>query len=143
MKRPWFRIHLSTAIVLMFFAGGLIWANLITQYAPSNVIPYFTQAFDAERGWPVAYYRENIHVFVNRTIDEMVEKSPEKYKNRNDFIAALQEPRMTYIPELGLRFDMDDKRSPAPVYFYGNLALDVGAAAGMEFFIRRREKSAA
>ena len=28
-NRPWFRIHLSTAIVLMFVAGGLIWANVV------------------------------------------------------------------------------------------------------------------
>ncbi|MGD0091197.1 MAG: hypothetical protein ABSE73_14870 [Planctomycetota bacterium] len=26
-KRPWFQYHLSTAIVLMFVAGGLMWAN--------------------------------------------------------------------------------------------------------------------
>ena len=26
-KRPWFQYHLSTCIVLMFVAGGLIWAN--------------------------------------------------------------------------------------------------------------------
>lgn len=27
-KRRWFQIHLSTAAVLMFLAGGLIWLNL-------------------------------------------------------------------------------------------------------------------
>ena len=27
-RRPWFQIHLSTAIVLMFVAGGLVWANI-------------------------------------------------------------------------------------------------------------------
>jgi len=27
-KRPWFQIHLSTSIVLMFVAGGLVWANV-------------------------------------------------------------------------------------------------------------------
>lgn len=26
-KRPWFQLHLSTAVVLMFVAGALIWAN--------------------------------------------------------------------------------------------------------------------
>lgn len=25
--RPWFQLHLSTAVVLMFVAGGLLWAN--------------------------------------------------------------------------------------------------------------------
>jgi hypothetical protein len=28
-KRRWFQIHLSTAIVLMFAAGGLMWANTV------------------------------------------------------------------------------------------------------------------
>jgi len=27
-KRPWFQYHLSTAIVLQFVAGGLMWANM-------------------------------------------------------------------------------------------------------------------
>ena len=30
-RRKWFQIHLSTAIVLMFVAGGLIWANMETE----------------------------------------------------------------------------------------------------------------
>ena len=28
-RRAWFQLHLSTAIVMMFVAGGLLWANLI------------------------------------------------------------------------------------------------------------------
>ena len=31
-KRAWFQIHLSTAVVLMFAAGGLFWINVYTQY---------------------------------------------------------------------------------------------------------------
>ena len=27
-RRPWFQLHLSTAIVTMFVAGGMIWANV-------------------------------------------------------------------------------------------------------------------
>lgn len=27
-RRSWFQLHLSTAIVLMFVAGGLLWANV-------------------------------------------------------------------------------------------------------------------
>lgn len=27
-KRPWFQYHLSTAIVLMFVAAGLLWVNM-------------------------------------------------------------------------------------------------------------------
>jgi len=29
MRRPWFQLHLSTCIVLMFAAGGLLWANIV------------------------------------------------------------------------------------------------------------------
>jgi hypothetical protein len=29
MKRRWFQIHLSTAIVLMFVAGVLLWRNIV------------------------------------------------------------------------------------------------------------------
>ena len=27
-QRQWLQVHLSTAVVLMFAAGGLIWANV-------------------------------------------------------------------------------------------------------------------
>ena len=32
-KRPWFQVHLSTAVVLMFVAGGIMWANLSGEFA--------------------------------------------------------------------------------------------------------------
>ena len=31
-KRRWFQIHLSTAIVMMFVAGGIMWPNLIPRH---------------------------------------------------------------------------------------------------------------
>jgi hypothetical protein len=34
MKRRWFQIHLSTAIVLMFITSALLWANLQLQNEP-------------------------------------------------------------------------------------------------------------
>lgn len=48
-RRKRFQIHLSTAIVLMFVAGGLIWANL-TQVASSGTI-YGALNHD-KYGWP-------------------------------------------------------------------------------------------
>lgn len=42
-KRRWFQIHLSTAIVLMFVAGGLIYRNLC---------PYDVGGFKEIIGWP-------------------------------------------------------------------------------------------
>ena len=35
-RRKRFQIHLSTAIVLMFVAGGMLWANLHRQRVPQN-----------------------------------------------------------------------------------------------------------
>ena len=53
-KRPWFQIHLSTAIVLMVMAGLLVWANV----RPIEVIETYTardQPYQTIRGpgWPV------------------------------------------------------------------------------------------
>jgi hypothetical protein len=49
-KRHWFQIHLSTAIVLMFAAGGLLWANCIKVEVnvPSDIPIYGAIAY----GWP-------------------------------------------------------------------------------------------
>lgn len=50
--RSRFRIHLSTAIVLMFVASGLLWANISqrARYATN----YFDQGelYIASHGWP-------------------------------------------------------------------------------------------
>src|SRR4051794_22733661 len=50
--RRWFQIHLSTAIVLMFVASGLLWLNLKDFY--NSQLDY--SAFSPEVrhvGWPV------------------------------------------------------------------------------------------
>ncbi len=41
-KRGLFQIHLSTAIVLMFVAGGLLWANFIPRHDGTGLV----------KGWP-------------------------------------------------------------------------------------------
>jgi hypothetical protein len=47
-RRKRFQIHLSTAIVLMFVAGGLIWANRIEKLSTSRIeFAEYTHA-----GWP-------------------------------------------------------------------------------------------
>ena len=51
-KRPWFQIHLSTAVVLMFAAGGLMWANSTKYFV-------FTSRDDHQvgcRGWPITMW---------------------------------------------------------------------------------------
>ncbi|HEY3321380.1 MAG TPA: hypothetical protein VGP72_12990 [Planctomycetota bacterium] len=68
-KRPLFQLHLSTCIVLMFVAGGLIWANLGTPVflppapaeASSQTMIEHKMGIDAiekmrEYGWPAIAY---------------------------------------------------------------------------------------
>ena len=39
-KRPWFQYHLSTAVVLMFVAGGLMWANMTPERKVYDQVEY-------------------------------------------------------------------------------------------------------
>jgi hypothetical protein len=61
-KRRWFRFHLSTAIILMFVAGGLIWANLkphetVLVFTNWEGKPGFQAGAEAEFGWPLLMRR--------------------------------------------------------------------------------------
>ena len=50
-KRPWFQYHLSTAIVVMFVASGLLWLNVRNQnwiHLPDDDLPSY--------GWPFIYF---------------------------------------------------------------------------------------
>jgi len=64
-KRKRYQFHLSTAVVMMFVAGGMIWA----QFGRENLnFPIFTQAdidsgrwpkiFMTEQGWPFVFRRD-------------------------------------------------------------------------------------
>lgn len=56
MRRRWFQIHLSTAVVLMVCAGGLLWLNF--RALPTNDPAFKEMFFELEgspwfmRGWP-------------------------------------------------------------------------------------------
>jgi len=59
MGRVRFQFHLSTAIVLMFVAGGLIWANLVWRPGPTDTAlalrqgeHSFTEVESEERRFP-------------------------------------------------------------------------------------------
>ena len=55
-KRRWFQIHLSTAVVLMFVAGGLMWANVAEHhYNPPLITPNGAAVFSGPRGWPIVW----------------------------------------------------------------------------------------
>ena len=48
-NRKRFQIHLSTAIVLMFVAGGLIWTNCGVFRSKSIMYPFYEKSW----GWPL------------------------------------------------------------------------------------------
>ena len=59
-KRPWFQFHLSTAVVLMFVASGLLWSNLrFTEFEVESGFPgsdsYGTNTYGGY-GWPMPFY---------------------------------------------------------------------------------------
>jgi hypothetical protein len=53
MKRRWFQLHLSTAVSLMFVAGGLMWLNI----RPTTVskLEAGIQWVETSFGWPLTY----------------------------------------------------------------------------------------
>jgi len=59
MKRPWFRIHLSTAIALMLAGSLLIWVNtrttshtVVVEVGKSGAQTFSDQLTTSEYGWP-------------------------------------------------------------------------------------------
>ncbi|HLX64371.1 MAG TPA: hypothetical protein VKX17_24065 [Planctomycetota bacterium] len=69
-----FQIHLSTAIVLMFVAGGLMWAN-ISCYG-------FYEHFPQGRELEYMHYRRRIYGFPLPAVDAW--QDMEKYHGRSD-----------------------------------------------------------
>ncbi|MCY3020969.1 MAG: hypothetical protein NTW87_18285 [Planctomycetota bacterium] len=61
-KRPWLQFHLSTAIVLMFVASGLLALNVRTLWERKNSFvawlppEYQANPFMWEYGWPLKAY---------------------------------------------------------------------------------------
>lgn len=61
-KRPFFQLHLSTCVVLMLVAGGLLWANLTPKYWWEPGLTYYAGGVGEGgggggtgyrgRGWP-------------------------------------------------------------------------------------------
>lgn len=61
-RRNWLQIHLSTAIILMFAAGGILWANTRAQVRYKNA--EFAYAINSY-GWP----REALTYFSDTVIE--------------------------------------------------------------------------
>ena len=52
-KRAWFQIHLSTTIVLMFVAAGIMWLNLVPREDTKNTLPLLLARIRVTtKGWP-------------------------------------------------------------------------------------------
>ena len=119
-KRRWFQIHLSTAIVLMFVAGGLLGANLnkTTKYYDDGVHPGWRQY-----GWPWPCWTE--------VVSELHEVGTE-----NKVLVA-------FNAEDSRKLGFGDYPNFDWVVLIWNLVaallLVVVLACGMEFIIRRRE----
>ncbi len=55
--RKRFQIHLSTAIVMMFVAGGIIWANALQSDGSSPEGAYRRYTY----GWPLEFYHRQFY----------------------------------------------------------------------------------
>ena len=58
-KRPWFRFHLLTAVLMMVVTGELLLANAAGRFT-ENLTPRSTSNFLGgwiDRGWPLPFYR--------------------------------------------------------------------------------------
>ncbi len=54
-KRPWFRFHLSTAVLLTLTAGGMVWPNVIPNPRYQYVHYTYRAMYSRYYGWPVAF----------------------------------------------------------------------------------------
>jgi hypothetical protein len=118
-KRPWFQFHLSTAIVMMLVAAGLLWLNLGPTIRSIEVVLGEPMVEAHARGWPFCFWST---VFVPSG----------RYK-----IAFEPEPYTDYVPGM-----------PMPRVRFGMLAADaviaiailLAVAALLEWRIRRKER---
>ncbi len=59
-RRPWFRFHLLTAVLMMLAAGGIMWANLRGYEGPTRAVEFYNERGVMHHrywGWPwVAAY---------------------------------------------------------------------------------------
>jgi len=124
-KRPLFQIHLSTCNVLMFVAGGLMWANLTprtywTTFAASNCVGPVRGASTCY-GWPMP-------CFIRLEASQV----PEGVTPFN-------------IGEFGLRFSdgtyyVDDMTFEIPIDVTVNASILLFTVFVAEWLARRRER---
>jgi hypothetical protein len=71
MKRPWFQYHLSTAIILMFVASGLLWLNLTesTTIWRLDDVPFSFRQWGWPFLWPHNPWAHSQPYFISPSVD--------------------------------------------------------------------------
>jgi hypothetical protein len=130
-RRPWFQIHLSTAIVLMFVAGGLMFANFGARITKP------TSNFKMEFGWPcIVWTRFEIRDLLS------FEHREDEYRIRvegGDEIVVPQED-MEHFDSRGI--SSGPRIKSLAINLATALAILASIAFGCEWHIRRRESRA-
>jgi hypothetical protein len=70
--KAWFRIHLSTAVMLSLAAGVLLWANMhVSSMQIHGIFPIDDTPWNETAGWPFKAYTQNL-VFRMNEFDKFV-----------------------------------------------------------------------
>ena len=84
-KRPWFQIHLSTAVVLMVVAGVLVWANV----RKPVVLIRNSRIIELDRmGWPWNA-ESSIGGYLDQTPDQAIRNARLRYFGTSEFYLNL------------------------------------------------------
>jgi len=126
--RSWFQVHLSTCVVLMFVAGGLMWANV---HRPPQPFPPID-----ESAHEMACYNAEVYC----------------YQDARGWPWPFCEPGRTYSPPGSSVFTSGTNRIVVvheDIWHFGALAIDIAIALAilfavafvLEWRIRRRSRS--
>lgn len=158
---PWFPIRLSTAIILMFVAGGLLGANLwpstrtvvsvvvvSTADAPTRTLRHFVASQRWCYGWPMTVIEVNAEDPGGPSRSATGQKAREGFAGRGEpgpgtQAAAVQElARRLYLtgPVLADGAMAPLRCSYVAVNLLVALAILAAVAVGLEGRIRRRER---
>ena len=78
LKRPWFRFHLLTAVLMMATAGGMLWMNSCRRFTLNpDLPPYFAHFGWIDRGWPMTAYRVEAGLIREQDYTARAESDPD------------------------------------------------------------------
>jgi hypothetical protein len=143
MKRRWYQIHLSTAIVMIFVAGGLLWGNLAISVTKDPLYELFKGNEDdlrdhriVEAGWPMRYRRQHMEMLPNSE-NISIQEINVRFQEVNPGTTT----NVSFVKGVGVGVSL------APLIMYDVLAIDVAVglailsavAIAAETLLRRRE----